>query len=102
MYSKENSRIENNYRVHVKPHIDGVCAVCGDSFKSGSSLAKYCSRRCLNDASIARRRLRIAEKRAIAKKCAVCDTPIEQGGGKIAIYCSNSCKQKAYRKRVKK
>ncbi|MCL2198216.1 MAG: hypothetical protein FWB80_04755 [Defluviitaleaceae bacterium] len=101
MYTKENSKIEDQYCCNPR-RFSAVCVICGDAFKTGNRLAKYCSQRCANDANMAQHRARIAKKRNAVQTCTVCGASIEQGGGKIKIYCSSSCKQKAYRKRAKK
>jgi predicted nucleic acid-binding Zn ribbon protein len=96
LYSKESSK-KGSKMVYAAYR---PCAYCGDSFK-GIAGAKYCSDRCVNDVYIARRRERAQLRRANAKNCVVCDTPVEQAQGsvKIKLYCSNACKQKAYRQR---
>ena len=98
LYSKENSK-KGSKMVYAtfRP-----CAYCGDSFK-GVASAKYCSERCVNDAYIARRRERAQQRRDNAKICLVCGAPLEQAEGsvKIRLYCSNACKQKAYRQKGK-
>jgi len=74
--------------------------VCGDKFDTNQSYTKYCSQRCANDAAIARRKERTNKKREQYAVCPVCGKPIEQNEKtKIRRYCSNSCKQKAYRAR---
>lgn len=96
LYSKESSyRGSKMVYATYRP-----CDHCGDMFK-GIVSAKYCSDRCVNDAYIERRRERARLRRAKAKNCVVCDTPVEQASGsvKIRLYCSNACKQKAYRRR---
>lgn len=50
LYSKESSRIEDNYRMYSHLDHKGICAFCGGSFKSSSPKAVYCSKRCKNDA----------------------------------------------------
>jgi predicted nucleic acid-binding Zn ribbon protein len=100
LYSKEtSSKWSNKYHATYRK-----CAYCGDMFKGVRADAKYCSYRCVNDAYIERRRERARLRRANAKACAVCGSPVEQASGfvKIRRYCSNACKQKAYRKRKKK
>ena len=80
-------------------HYEVKCLFCGNIFDSYSMKSRYCTDRCKGDAFIEWRRKRGAKKRAKASKCAVCATPLQQDWGKIRIYCSNACKQKAYRKR---
>lgn len=98
LYSKEASRIENAYRMYSHLGYEGICTFCGDTFKSSSPKAKYCSRRCQNDAYIQRRR----ERKALEKQkiCVVCDKQFT-ANKKDALYCSDACKQKAYRDRKK-
>lgn len=95
-YSKESSRIEDNYKMYSHLGYKGICAFCGDSFESSSSKAKYCSQRCQNDAYMKRRK----ERKALEKQkvCAVCNKQFT-AKKKDAMYCSDACKQKAYRER---
>jgi len=98
MYSKENTRIETNYKVFTGLTNSGKCFVCGDAFKSRSILAKYCSQRCKNDIQIKKRLEIVLKKRIAATTCVICKTSIEQNSHtKIRKYCSNKCKQKNYR-----
>ena len=96
LYSKETSQ-KGSKKVYATCR---PCVHCGDLFR-GIARAKYCSYRCVNDAYIARRRERARLRRANVNKCVVCDNPLEQASGsvKIRLYCSNACKQKAYRQR---
>ncbi len=96
MYNKESSRIEGNYRMYSYLGYEGICAFCGDSFKSSNPKAKYCSQRCQNDAYMQRRR----ERKALEKEkiCTICGKQFT-AKKKDALYCSDACKQKAYRKR---
>ena len=102
LYTKENTGIENAYRVWKNLDYYGCCWFCGDTFRSRSPLARYCSTRCANDASIQRRRERAARKRVLHMRCPICDTEITQGGGKVRLYCGAACKQAAYRQRKRK
>ncbi len=95
-YSKEESRIENNYRMYTGLTCNGVCEYCGDSFKSRSPLAKYCSDRCRNDAYLKRRKIRKELQKQ--KICGICKKPYI-AKKKDSIFCSDACKQKAYRNR---
>lgn len=102
LYTKEDTK----YNAKRTPYCDhGAmwthnCIVCGDEFQCNRMRGKYCSSRCANDAAIQRRQARMAEKRAAASHCTICGAGIEQDHGtKIRKYCSNSCKQKAYRAR---
>ena len=95
-YSKESSRIEDDYRIYSGLRHVGTCVFCGDSFKCSSPKAKYFSQRCRNDAYIKRRKQRRAlEKEKICKECGKRFAAKKKDG----IYCSNACKQKAYRNR---
>lgn len=99
MYNKENTRIELNYRVYKGLTNTGNCIVCNDTFKSRSVMSLYCSQRCKNDKYIERRQKIALNKRKSANKCKQCDTAITQNEAtKLIKYCSNKCKQKAYRK----
>ena len=103
LYTKESTRIENEYRVFTGLTHKGKCLHCEGDFKSRSILAKYCSQRCKNDVSINRRRERILKKKQEFNKCIVCSTEITQKKhSKIIKYCSNKCKQLNYRKYIKK
>jgi len=101
-YDKSSTRVDKSFSPNlVNVYYNKTCAVCGDSFLSDRPHGKYCSLRCSNDAYILRRRKRVDKKRAEALVCVVCDKPISQEIGKIRWYCSNACKQKAYRLRKK-
>lgn len=105
MYDKQSTRVDGDYNfscgVSNWRYYEVECVVCGDKFKSckPSYLSKYCSARCANDAYIAWRREQVEKKRAASDKCVVCKISIRQTGAKIILYCSNRCKQKAYRER---
>ena len=99
LYKKENTRIESRYRVYGGLDYSGTCAWCGDSFKAAAPHAMYCSQRCANDAAMERRRQRAQQHKATHNHCEVCGEPIEQGPGKVRKYCSNKCKQQAYRRK---
>jgi endogenous inhibitor of DNA gyrase (YacG/DUF329 family) len=74
------------------------CIRCGDDFKAKTPLVKYCSDRCLNDSNIQKRSKERAKKRSLLNQCQCCSVSIEQSSnGKLRKYCSNKCKQKAYR-----
>lgn len=93
-YNKENTKFNRRYGMDFK------CAVCGDEFKSRSRYAKYCSRRCANDAAIAKRKRKTDARREWANHCKACGQPMEQDpAAKIRRYCSAACKQSAYRAR---
>lgn len=95
-YSKELSRIEDNNKMYSHLGYEGICAFCGDPFKSSSSKAKYCSQRCKNDAYIKRRKKRKSLEKQ--KVCVICGRQFT-AKKKDAVYCSDACKQKAYRNR---
>ena len=79
----------------------GICSYCGGTFyqwkRTGSGrTTKYCCARCENDAYMARRKAR--HDQLLIKTCTTCGQ--EFTAKKVdALYCSNSCKQKAYRLR---
>mgnify|MGYP002507937463 FL=1 len=95
-YSKESSRIEDNYKTYSHLGYKGICAFCGDSFESSSPKAKYCSKRCQNDAYMKRRK----ERKALEKQkvCVICKKQFT-AKKKDAMYCCKACKQKAYREK---
>ena len=79
----------------------GTCTYCGRSFyqwkKTGSGrVTKYCSARCRNDSYMARRKAR--HDLLLNKSCSVCGSEFT-AKKTDALYCSNACKQKAYRMR---
>ena len=105
-YDKQSTRVDAEHNI-IRGVSNGrfyktACAVCGDIFKCcmPPPISKYCSARCANDAYIAQRRERMEQKRAAATQCVACGIPIQQAGAKISLYCSNRCKQKAYRERA--
>ena len=96
LYTKEDTK-----KSYYSDSIEYICVHCGDSFQA-IYISKYCSQRCANDAYIAKRREKGQLKRAKAKNCIICDASVEQhasGHVKIRLYCSDACKQKAYRQR---
>jgi hypothetical protein len=98
MYTKENTRIEKQYRVITGLYNIGNCEVCKDQFKSRSIMAKYCSQRCKNDKAINLKKEAQNKVRSEAKFCIVCKVDISQSDtAKIKKYCSQKCKQKQYR-----
>jgi len=101
LYDKKSTRIDKDIEGYITNFFhDKTCILCGDSFKGFfRTKGKFCSKRCANDYYIAKRRDKMAQKRAHAAACVICTTPITQLGGKIKAYCSNACKQKAYRRR---
>ena len=70
------------------------CPVCGSFIDKWNHI--YCSQRCINDAYMARRRQR--HEAELKKVCVVCGEKFT-AKRKDALYCSNACKQAAYRKR---
>jgi hypothetical protein len=55
----------------------------------------YCSPTCANEGRVRARRL--ADERRRRSACATCNTPLPIRSG--ATYCSNACRQRAYRRR---
>ena len=99
LYTKQNTRIEDDYRVYKELPYNNECVYCGDYYKSRSPLAKYCSQRCKNDVAIEKKAKRISEAKKELTKCLVCSSVIKQKkNSKIIKYCSNKCKQTSYRK----
>jgi len=101
MYSKMQTRIENDYRVYTYLRYKFNCIVCGDEFKCRSISAKYCSQRCKNDRSIENRKIQATNKRNSSNTCKICSIILIQNDkNKVKLYCSSKCKQKAYRNKV--
>lgn len=100
LYDRVHSRIEREYRVYSgQLNHRGTCKVCGDTFRSFSPLARYCSRRCANDAAIEARKVARVTRRAAGAVCS-CGAVIEAGPtGRIPRHCSAACRQRAYRQR---
>ena len=75
----------------------GSCWHCGGEFYNLYCSARYCSYRCKNDAQIARKR----ERRIAAREPRPCNSCGETfiPRRKDALYCSNACRQRAYRGR---
>ena len=102
-YNKQITRVDKSITpIMATIYYDKACAFCGDAFKASRPRGKYCSQRCANDAYIAWRRMKMEQKRAKAKTCILCSAPVLQGKGRIRLYCSAACKQKAYRNRRQK
>jgi hypothetical protein len=94
-YDKEHSRIEGQYRVYAASlAYQGACAVCGDAFRASNASARYCSSRCANDASLARRKMRI--ELSHKKRCSHCQHDFAATRND-AKFCSAKCKQAAHR-----
>jgi len=98
-YTKASTREDEDIPTGMNIAHSKTCVVCGDGFRGYSNRGKYCSQRCKNDAFITWRRNNTASKRARAKVCTICAAPLTQDSPKIKAYCSNACKQKAYRVR---
>jgi len=71
------------------------CPVCG-CFMKWWDRRTYCSQRCINDAYMERRRCR--HEAQLEKTCVICGQRYT-AKRKDAQYCSQACKQAAYRKR---
>lgn len=71
------------------------CKQCGKTFYSyNNNNPKYCSYRCANEVYITKRKeIKALEKQ---KECEICGKPYT-AKKKDSRYCSNACKQKAYR-----
>lgn len=73
-----------------------ICPVCGETAYTFRSYQKYCSYDCKIKASGKRSNAR--KKRPLtATKCAVCGETFTARDK--ALYCSNACRQRAYRMR---
>lgn len=80
----------------LDPTYGGPCVRCETTFYARNPYAKYCSRRCRNDAYIERRRKRKEQERR--KVCRECEESF-QATRTDAKYCSGACRQRAYRAR---
>ena len=96
LYTKEQTRIEDNYHLPYGSKNKLRCEHCNDEFIAKQPNAKYCSLRCSNDVYIEKRKIKNAELKN--KECLVCNEPLkENANGRNKKYCTNKCKQKAYR-----
>lgn len=96
-YTKENSLYENQYRVYTWLRRIGKCVICGDSFRGNNN--SYCSQRCINDAAMLAVKVARLKKRTNAKTvCQSCGQAFTIAkSGRIRKFCSNKCRQRAYR-----
>lgn len=102
LYTKENTRIEDDYRVFTGLTFEGKCRFCQGEFKSRSTASKYCSQRCKNDMSIQKKKEAMTNIKKQLTNCVFCNKEITQNkNSKIVKYCSNKCKQANYRKSLK-
>ena len=105
---KRRNELRYDDRPDDNPEGKYVCAFCGRKFDPGvnpdrlgggfftNTSRTYCSKRCKNDALMRRRAARPKERRLIT--CPTCGNPFE-ASRKNAVFCSNACRQKAYRLR---
>jgi hypothetical protein len=87
---KKNDLTLRDLRAGKRKGKRGTCKVCGKKCKS--------PRRVLCDDEECRKESR---RQRMVRTCVVCQGPLPEGSRKDKQYCSESCKQKAYRKRKK-
>ena len=87
--------IQNNY---VYPIRRIICEGCGNIFYTMVPVKKYCNERCcyLGFWKHKREKRLAMRKDTVCKTCGNTFTPKRSG----AVYCSNACRQKAYRQSV--
>ncbi len=75
-----------------------TCEGCGSTFYTTVPTKKYCNERCCCLGFWRRKREKRLEKRKdmVCKTCGKAFTPKRSD----AVYCSNACRQKAYRQSV--
>ncbi len=73
------------------------CIRCKKLFRAGSPLAKYCTYRCCNDASIERQKYHRSLN--MKKTCKTCNNDFT-AKRKDGVFCSSSCKQKNWRSSI--
>lgn len=98
IYTKESSKRKNKYYALNGYGVlkEYSCVYCGDLFKAKTPLAMYCSQRCQNDVNILKRKKQAQKLKNTT--CLICNSNInESSKGRNKKYCSNKCKQKAYR-----
>jgi hypothetical protein len=80
----------------------GECGGCGrpvHQTEYRDRARAYCCQRCEKDIEAARQRQHRTEARGPSRQCVECDETFEPQRADVR-YCSNACRQKAYRKRV--
>jgi hypothetical protein len=80
-----------------------ACEHCQRKFYRRMSGIRYCSRECARNAlNLRRREKRQQARRSRHGKCEVCHTglPNTETGRSTRRYCSNECRQWAYRRRL--
>ena len=87
--------IQNNY---VYPIRRIICEGCGNIFYTMVPVKKYCNERCcyLGFWKHKREKRLAMRKDTVCKTCGNTFTPKRSN----AVYCSNACRQKAYRQSV--
>ena len=75
-----------------------ICGGCGNIFYTRVPIKKYCNDKCAKRGIWRHKRERRLEKRKdkVCKTCGCTFTPKRSD----AAYCSNACRQKAYRQSV--
>jgi hypothetical protein len=102
--AKANRKPTRAFGQHPGPYLSNYretnCSRCGRQFFALGDGVSYCSSRCQQDDRNERRREQRAQQRALHKrelgKCAVCGKLVDQVRSTLR-YCSNACRQKAYR-----
>lgn len=85
----DNADTRRQWLTHHK-----VCEICGTPFTSHRSHAKYCSAKCRKRAS--RDGAVSWQKQFFCEECGKQIFPTQPN--QIIKYCSNACKQRAYRR----
>jgi len=81
------------------------CAYCKVTFGANRCDKKYCSKQCRQAASTLRKTGKRRGKRGATlysagyTMCSMCGKEFYLNMGSVKEYCSNSCRQKAYRER---
>ena len=75
-----------------------TCVVCGRTFKSRASNAKYCSDDCRRKARNQRSREQQKERTPFVKTCVICGRSYESFASN-SKYCCRECKKTAERRR---
>jgi len=82
-----------------------TCSRCERTFFYAAGGASYCSKKCEQDDRNERRREQRALQRAEVQRertprsCAVCGRPLTDQVRRTKRYCTDGCRQKAYRRR---
>ena len=77
-----------------------TCVVCGRTFKSRASNAKYCSEDCRRKTRNLKSQAQRKERTLFVKTCLICGRSFETFTSN-KLYCSKECKKTAERRRKK-